>query len=452
MTSGKLLTIDDALNLSHRQVVELHKEYLNAGLAKMLSMFKVDRHFVKAEGIRVWDSEGGEYLDFLCSYGALSLGHNHPKVIDAVRKAAHLPNLLQSSLNPVAGALASNLATITPGDLTRSFFCNSGSEAIEGAIKLARIATGRTNIVCAEEGFHGKTLGALSATGHEKYRTPYKPLVPGFFHMPFGSLPELEQLLSMRDVAGVILEPIQGPAGILVPPEGYLKGVRELCTKYGSLLILDEIQTGFGRTGKMFACEHDNVVPDVLCLSKALGGGIYPIGAYITTDAIWKKSYGSFEKCLFHTSTFGGNTLACAAGLAAIQVIVEEHLVERAGELGEYFFGRLNEIQGRSKLLKEVRGKGLLIGLDFHQEKGVVEKLTGGLEVTTAALIAAELLNRHNIICLYTFNNPNVIRLAPPLNTDKVDIDRMIESLGNVLDRSKSFMSLALKAAGNLLR
>lgn len=454
---AKLLSLEDALTVTRTEMIELHRKYLNSSLVGLMSLIDFTKQYVKAEGIRVWDSEGREYLDFLGGYGALNLGHNHPRVLAALTKVAGQPNLLQASLNTLAGALAHNLALITPGNLQRSFFCNSGAEAVEGALKLARIATGKTKIISAWNSFHGKTFGALSATGREKYQKPFQPLVPDFSYFPFGDLQALQRLLEPRDVAAVILEPIQGEGGIIVPPAGFLKAARELCSKFGALLIIDEIQTGFGRTGKLFACEHEGVEPDILCLAKSLGGGVMPLGVYLATDAVWKKAYGSIEKATLHSSTFGGNSMACAAGLAALEVILEERLSERAAELGAYFISKLKELQQKYSLLKEVRGLGLLIGLEFEQPQGWLDKLSGGKLSETAreytgAMMAGELLNKHGIITAYTLNNPNVIRLEPPLIVEKADLDRVVDALADIFERSRNFFSLAMETGKNFLK
>lgn len=454
---AKLLSLEDALTVTRTEMIELHRKYLNSSLVGLMSLIDFTKQYVKADGIRVWDSEGREYLDFLGGYGALNLGHNHPRVLAALTKAAGQPNLLQASLNTLAGALAHNLALITPGNLQRSFFCNSGAEAVEGALKLARIATGKTKIISAWNSFHGKTFGALSATGREKYQKPFQPLVPDFSYFPFGDLQALQRLLEPRDVAAVILEPIQGEGGIIIPPSGFLKAARELCSKFGALLIIDEIQTGLGRTGKLFACEHEGVEPDILCLAKSLGGGVMPLGVYLATDAVWKKGYGSIEKATLHSSTFGGNNMACAAGLAALEVIVEERLSERAAELGVYFLSRLQELQEKYSLIKEVRGLGLLIGLEFEQPQGWLDKLSGGRLSETAreytgAMVAGELLNKHGIITAYTLNNPNVIRLEPPLIVEKADIDRVVDALAEIFERNRDFFSLAMETGKHLLK
>jgi putrescine aminotransferase len=430
MAEDRIFSVAEAAELELDEILDLHRRYVNETFVDIIAGYGIPRRFVKAEGIRLWDDSGTEYLDFLCSYGALALGHNHPGVMAAVDQVRHHPNFFVLSPGAITGALAASLAAICPGDLERSFFCNSGSEAVEGAIKLARAATGRKRIVAASEGFHGKSMGALSVTGHEPFKEIYRPLLEDVAHVPFGIADAVEDVLEKGGVAAVILEPIQGPAGIVVPPSGYLTDVREICSRYGALLILDEIQTGLGRTGRMFACDHDGVTPDVICVSKGLSGGIYPIGAYVTTDRVWRKAYGTKKRATLHTSTFGGNTFACAAALAAINITVKEDLPRRAAQSGDYFRGRLEGLAERFDLLAEVRGRGLMVGLDFTQ---TTNPLTRGLRNQAAALIAVQMLHRHNIISLYTFSNSNVVRLAPPLTVEAEDLDRYVDALEEVL-------------------
>ncbi|MDI9568590.1 MAG: aspartate aminotransferase family protein [bacterium] len=458
----KIYTLEEALSLGARANLANHERYVNPALAKMMSLLAFDRPFARAEGMYVWDQEGNRYLDFLGGYGSLNLGHNPPAVAAALEAVGEMPNLLQASLNPLAGALAYNLAQITPGDLRQTFFCNSGAEAVEGALKTARIATGKTKIIYCDGAFHGKSMGALSVTGRKKYQHGFTPLVPGCESVPYGDLAALEEKLAAGDVAAFIVEPIQGEGGIICPPAGYLKGARELCTKYGALLIADEIQTGFGRTGTMFACEAEGVAPDIMCLAKSLGGGLMPIGAFITTAAVWNKAYGSMEKCTLHTSTFGGNSRACAAGLAVIDTILKEKLCQNAATLGSYFLEQLRALQERYPIIQEVRGRGLFIGLEFKQpEGGLVNRITGGLvnkfaQEYSGALVAGELRNRHRIITAYTLNNPNVIRLEPPLIVTKEQIDEVLAALQDIFERNKSIFSLALASSktvvGSFLR
>ncbi|KUK82890.1 MAG: Ornithine/acetylornithine aminotransferase [Pelotomaculum thermopropionicum] len=451
------LPLSEALKQNRKQVVNNHKVYVNAGLAAMMGMLNFDKQFTKAEGINLWDSDGNRYLDFLGAYGALNLGHNHPRVTAALEQVKQLPNLLQASLGALAGALAKNLAAATPGDLQRSFFGNSGAEAVEGALKLARAATGRRGLVYCDNSFHGKTMGALSVTGREKYRKYFKPLLPDCISIPYGRLDALESTLKSENIAAFIVEPVQGEGGIIIPPPGYLSGAREICSRYGTLLIMDEIQTGLGRTGKMFACEHEGVIPDIMCLAKSLGGGVMPVGAYITTDGIWKKAYGSIEKALLHTSTFGGNTMAAAAAIAALEVTYEENLPDRACETGRQLLTGLYKLKDKYPLVKEVRGCGLMVGVEFNQPGGLASKASFGLfdklsEEYTGSMVAGELLNKYRIITAYTLNNPNVIRLEPPLNVTSEQIDTLLQALEQVFSEHKSFFSMAASGAKTVLK
>ena len=446
------LSLIDALRQDREQVVKNHKAYLNASLAMMMGLLNFDKQFVRAEGTLVWDSEGNKYLDFLGAYGALNLGHNHPGVLEALLRVNKLPNLLQASLGTLPAALAKNLSLLTPGNLQRSFFGNSGAEAVEGALKLARLATGRQVLVYCDGSFHGKTMGALSVTGREKYQKAFQPLIPSCVSIPFGSLDALESTLKNKEAAAFIVEPIQGEGGIIVPPDGYLKGARQICSKYGTLLIFDEIQTGLGRTGKMFACQFEDVTPDIMCIAKSLGGGVMPIGAYITTDEIWKKAYGNMDRALLHTSTFGGNTWAAAAAIAALEIIYEENLPEQARESGDYLLEGLGRLKEKYPLVKDVRGRGLMVGIEFNQPGGFAAKASLGLvnklsEEFLGSMVAGELLNKYRIITAYTLNNPNVIRLEPPLNVTREQLDTLLQALEDIFSAHKGFFSMAASGA-----
>lgn len=453
-----IVFLDEVLKASREQTRQWHRDHVNTALVTLLSLLDFDRPYVKAEGVRVWDSEGREYFDFLGGYGSLNIGHNHPKVWEAIEKVKGRPAILQATLSPLVGALAKNLAAITPGKLKHTFFCNSGAEAVEGALKTARIATGKKKIIYTENSFHGKTLGALSVTGRTKYQQPFEPLIPNCFSIPYGDLDSLELELRRGDVAAFIVEPIQGEGGVVIPPDGYLKGAEELCHRYGTLLIADEIQTGFGRTGKMFACEHKNVEPDILCLAKSLGGGLLPIGAFITTEEVWKKAYGGINTCLLHTSTFGGNLLACSAALAAIEVLVKENLPNQAEEKGVYFQNKLNELKEKYEMIKEVRGVGLMIGIEFYQPtSGWLEKVSGGAfnklsEEYFASLVASELLNEYQIITAYTLNNPNVIRLQPPLVVETEQLDRVVLALDEICQKYRGVGRLLAKTGKEVIK
>lgn len=455
----EIVRLKAALEWDREQTAAEYRDHLNPGFAKMLSLLDFNKDFVRAQGVEVFDREGRAYLDFLGGYGALNIGHNHPRVVEAINSVASRPKIMPSALNPLAGALAHNLSLITPGKINRFFFGNSGAEAVEGALKTARAATGRDAIIYAEGAFHGKTFGALSVTGRDKYRKPFGSLLPNTLKVPYGDLEALETLLISTQVAAVILEPIQGEGGVILPPTGYLRGAQELCHEHGALLILDEIQTGFGRTGRMFAAEWDGVEPDILCLAKSLGAGYIAVGAFGCTDEVWEAAFGGMDKALLHTSTFGGNTTAVAAGLVAVEVLVDEDLPARAEELGTYFLQRLESLAQEYPIIQEVRGRGLLIGLEFsQQQQSLLSKIGGSLmskfsEEYVGALVAGELLNKHAIITAYTLNNPNVIRMEPPLVVTKEQIDQVLGSLEYLLSKNKGFGKLALSAvAGKFKR
>src|SRR6185437_1071589 len=316
----------------------------------------------------LWDAEGKVYLDFTAGFGALNLGHNHPAVVDAVRAALaeQAIGFTPSAINPLAATLAEQLVALTPPGLEMAFFANSGTEAVEAGLKLARAATHRPGLLHCERSFHGKSLGSLSVTGNRSYQHPFTPLLPECQAVPFGDLEALERALYTRRFAAFIVEPIQGEGGMLVPPAGYLRAAQDLCRAAGTLLIVDEVQTGLGRTGSLFAVDEEGVEPDVLTLAKSLGGGLVPLGAMLTRRALWMKAYGSAQTFALHTSTFGGGSLACAAGLATLRVLREEELCAKARARGRQLEEGLRQLCQRSGLVRAVRGRGLMLGLEFE--------------------------------------------------------------------------------------
>lgn len=456
-TKQELITFEEALELDEASAKNLYKNFQNPGLAGVLSLVGFDKTYVSASGTVLRDMEGREYLDFLAGYGSLNLGHNPERVVKAVEAVSERPNILQLSINPMSAVLAHNLAMVTPGELARTFFCNSGTEAVEGALKLARASTGKPGIVYCHNSFHGKSMGSLSVTGREKYRKGVTPLVPDCLEIPFGDSKALEIILgSNSKIAAFIVEPIQGEGGIIIPPPNYLTKVRQICNHYNVLLIIDEVQTGLGRTGKMFASQHENVIPDVLCMAKSLGGGVMPIGAFITTEVLWDKAFGGMEKCTMHTSTFGGNTRAVAAGIATLQELIERDLPASSWEKGDYIQQRINSIKEDYPYLKEVRGMGLLIGLEFAEPGNLANKVTGGMAAKLAheyvgALIAGDMFKHGKILTAYTLNNPNVIRIEPPLTVSYEEIDTMLDALEAVLRRNTSTIKVALSGIKNVI-
>ncbi len=361
---------------------------------------------VRGEGAHLWDSDGREYIDLVGSQGAANLGHGNPAVAEAIAaQARNLTALPEMFYNDKRAALEERLVGIAPNGLKRVYLCNSGTEAIEAALKFARLVTGRTEVIATMRGFHGRTMGALSATWEKKYREPFEPLVPGFRHVAYNDLPALDAAVT-ASTGAVILEVVQGEGGVRPGTAEYLRGAQQLCREREAMLIIDEVQTGFGRTGAMFACEHYGLEPDLLCLAKSMAGGL-PMGAVLMGERI-----GQLPPSV-HGSTFGGNPLACAASLAAIGYLESEHLPERAAELGTWFMARLGAIQ--SPLVREVRGLGLMVGIELKQ------KVTPYLQA----------LMGHNVLALPA--GLTVMRFLPPLVISQADLATAADAVEAVL-------------------
>lgn len=400
----------------------LFEKHINPGLAGLLRFTGLDKVESHAQGVYVWDTEGKKYLDFLGLYGTLSLGHRHPKVVEAVkRQLDKMPMSVRILVSEPGTRLAEKLAEITPGDLSMVFFGNSGAEAVEAALKFARFYTGRVEFITTEGGYHGKTMGALSVTPKEQYQQPARPLVPGVKVVPFGNAGAVLEAIT-PETAAVIVEPIQGEGGIRVPPEGYLKELRRVTRERGVLLIADEVQTGLGRTGKLWGVDWEGVEPDILTSAKALGGGVMPISATIARAEIMEIYK---REPLIHSTTFGGNPLAAAAGLAAIEVTLEENLPARALEMGNYLMSSLQSLwKAYPRFIQEVRGRGLMVGLEFA-------------DADIGALVVAELASR-GVLTAFGLNNPKVVRLEPPLIVEPVHIDQCVEALAGALKATEA--------------
>ncbi|WP_027881593.1 aspartate aminotransferase family protein [Meiothermus rufus] len=396
---------------------ELYERHINPGLAGLLRFTGLDKVESHAEGVYVWDTEGKRYLDFLGLYGTLSLGHRHPRVVAAVKaQLERMPMSVRVLISEPTTRLAARLAELAPRGLSMVYFGNSGAEGVEAALKFARFYTGKPGFITTEGGYHGKTLGALSVTPREPYQQPARPLLPGVTVVPFGDAKAIEEAIG-PDTAAVIVEPIQGEGGIRVPPEGYLREVRRITQEKGVLLIADEVQTGLGRTGRFWAVDWEGVEPDILVSAKALGGGVMPISATLCRPEIL-SIYKS--EPLIHSSTFGGNPLAAAAALVALQVIEEENLPQRALEQGQYLLAGLAQVQrAYPEFIQEVRGRGLMVGLEFS-------------DADIGAVVVAELASR-GVLTAFGLNNPKVVRLEPPLIVEKSHIDQALEALSEAL-------------------
>lgn len=394
------------------ETYENYKQYVNPPLARVMKVSGSPVE-VRAQGCTIWDHNGKPYLDFAGGYGVFTLGHSHPKVIEAVKAQMELISLSGKTMfNVMLGRASKRLAQIAPGDLQISFFANSGTEAVEGAIKLARKATGRHKIVATHNAYHGKTIGALSASGRDYFKNAYMPLLADVAHIGYGVTEGLEAML--QDAAAFIVEPVQGEGGVNVPRAGYLREIREMCDRTGALFIADEVQTGLGRCGMLFGCNRDDVVPDVMTLAKGLSGGIIPVAAYIARPAVWNAAYA--KDPVMHTSTFGGNELACAAALAAMDVLLEEDLVENACARGEQLLlGAQALARQYPTVVKEARGLGLLVGVELTSEG------YGGW-------IIPEMVKR-GVTAAWTLNMQRVIRLEPPLVVSEDEVDRALAAL-----------------------
>jgi putrescine aminotransferase len=375
------------------------------------------------QGSYIEDVFGRRYLDCLGGFGVYSCGIRHPKVVAAVRaQLERMPMCSQELLDPLRGALAHLLGEITPGDLQKCFFINNGTDAVEGAMKLARLYTGRTGFISCLRGFHGKSYGSLSLMGKAEFRVPFEPLLQDIYFVPYGDAGAVEAELRKAqqvgfDIAAVVAEPVQGEAGAIVPPDDYWPRLREICTQYGVLLIADEVQTGMGRTGALWGVDHWGVAPDIMCVGKAIGGGVMPLSAFISTPEIWKV----LEKNpSIHSTTFGGNPLACAAGIAAINVVLGEDLPAKAKAAGDYLLAGLRELQARySDVWLEARGKGLLIGLEF-------------VDSEFGYAVAAGLFKR-GVLVSGTLLNAKTLRIEPALAISRQECDTILERLEDTL-------------------
>ncbi|PQV64445.1 acetylornithine aminotransferase apoenzyme [Abditibacterium utsteinense] len=393
--------------LDDAQVLADFSAHVNPALAQVLQFIGFTSTESEARGCIVRDSTGREFLDCLGGYGTMSVGHSHPRIVAAAKR--QLDKMAFSSrvlFNAPQAALAKKLAEISPGDLQFAFFCNSGAEAAEAAIKFARITTGRKKLISVEAAYHGKTMGALSVSGRNKYKTPFAPLITDVQTIPFNDIEALGAIDS--ETAAFLIEPIQGEGGINIASDEYLQAARRRCDEVGALLVMDEVQTGLGRTGKMWGCDHAGVAPDMMLLAKALSGGAIPIGAVLGTPKVWEFWN---DAPLIHSSTFGGNPLACVVGLETLQIIEDEDLVAKSARAGEILISKLRETQAKfPDLVKDVRGRGLMIGIEFPHE-----------DITS--LVLAGLAQRDVLVVPYTFNNPTVTRFEPPLNISDSEIE-----------------------------
>ncbi|MBE7381079.1 MAG: aspartate aminotransferase family protein [Leptolyngbya sp. SIO1E4] len=433
------LNILALLEQRQQENFSLHKQYINAQMVNVLKTIGFDRHYVRAEGPYLFDDQGDRYLDLLSGFGVFVIGRNHPTVMQVLQDVlqAELPNLVQLDASILSGLLAERLQMLTPPGLDRIFFANSGTESVEAAIKFSRCATGRAKIVYCQGGYHGLTLGSLSATGEPHFRQGFGPLLNDFIEVPFGDLAALEKALACKDVAAFITEPIQGH-GVWIPEVDYLPSAAALCRQYGSLFIADEVQTGLGRTGKWWAVEHFGIEPDLLCMAKALSGGFVPVGAVACRSWIFDKVFNRMDRAVVHGSTFGKNNLAMAAGLATLEVLSTENLIDQAAQMGRQLVADWQPLVHQYECLKEVRGLGMMIALEFAEPKSLSLKMAWKILETAnrglfSQLITVPLFTRHRILSQVAGYGMNVVKFLPPLVMSEADREWMVAAVNDVV-------------------
>ncbi|MCK9606250.1 MAG: aspartate aminotransferase family protein [Methylomonas sp.] len=455
-------SIAELFNQHFEEKFDLHEHYLNNQMVRVLRTIGYDRNYKKAIGQYLYDDNNHEYLDLLSGFGVFAIGRNHPTVISALQETLtlELPNLVQMDVSLLSGLLAKEILKTTPDNLEKMFFCNSGTEAVEAAIKFARYTTKRPRIVYCEHGYHGLTMGSLSLNGEEIFREGFGPLLPHCSSVPFNDLDALEKALSTKDVAAFIVEPIQGK-GVNLPSDNYLPEVERLCKKYGTLFVADEIQTGIGRTGKFWAIDHWNIKPDMILMAKALSGGFVPVGGVAMTTKIMDTVFNRMDRAVVHGSTFSKNNMAMAAGLASLHVIHEQKLVENSAKVGEDIINSINAMSGKYEFLKEARGKGSMIAIEFQSPKSLGLKAAWAmLEAANKGLfcqmITIPLFKEHRILSQVAGHGMNVVKLLPPLTLTQKDRDWIVDSFdktiadthnvtGSIWSLGKNLASHALK-------
>ena len=433
---------------------ELYARTINPQFMRVLKTIGFDRVWSRAEGQYLYDSEGHRYLDLLGGFGMFNVGRNNPRVRAALIESLELetPGSVQLGVSLLPGLLAEELLKRTPARLERVLFTSSGTEAVEAALKLGRAATGRARVISTDHAFHGLTLGALSANGDPHFVERFGPLLPGFSRVPFGDLEALEMELRSEDVALFLVEPIQGK-GVNLPPDGYLEGAQQLCRRYGTLFAVDEVQTGFGRTGKLFAFEHWGLEPDLVTVAKSLSGGYVPVGALLMARHVYDGVFDSLEHSVSHGSTFAPNDLAMAAGLATLRELDDANLVERSEQLGRRLLELTRPLVEAHDAVKEVRGLGLMWAMEFGEpESGslawrVMERMQAGL---FAQLVVVPLFTKHRILSQVAGHDLPVLKGLPPLVLSEQDIEDFATALDEVIagaGRPTRVAGLALRAA-----
>jgi ornithine--oxo-acid transaminase len=423
----------------------LYERYVNPQMARVLKTIGFDRPYARAEGCLLFDQEGRDYLDMLSGWGVFNLGRNHPVAIKAITDllALQSPNLVQMDAPLLAGLLAEALVRHAPAGLEAVHFTNSGTETTEAALKFARYATKRTRLLSCRNGYHGLTYGSLSLMGSDFFREGFGPFLPGCHTVPFNDLGALERELAPGNVAAFITEPIQGN-GVIIPDRNYLSEAKRLCERHGTLLIVDEIQTGLGRTGTLFACEQWGVTPDLLLVSKSLSAGLVPVGAVLMRPEVQRAVYHRMDRCVINSATFAENSLAMAAGLATLQILDDERLVQRSADMGARLLEKLTALKAQSELIADVRGRGLMIAIEFGEPRSLGPRM-GWKAVTAvrpglfAQMLVMPLYSEFRILTEVAGANIEVIKLIPPLVITEAQVDRFVDALSTVLRAAGRF-------------
>lgn len=437
---------------------ELHHQHVNRTLVKVLRTIGFDKVYQRAQGAYLYDAEGLDYLDFLSGYGVFNLGRNHPVVRQALQDALSmdLPNMVQMDCALLSGLLAEKLCAVAPSQLDAVFFCNSGTEAVEGALKFARAATGRSRILALTGSYHGLSYGSLSITNNANFQSGFGPLLPGVDAVRHGDLNDLEAKLKAGDVAAFIAEPVQGK-GVYLPPEGFFENAQRLCREHGTLFIMDEVQTGLGRTGKLFAHQHWGLEPDIMTLAKALSGGYVPAAAFLTRREIHQKVFKTLDRCVVHSSTFGRNNLAMVAGLATLQVLEDEDLVVRAARHGEQLRQGLAALAGRHEFIKEVRGLGMMLAVEFGEPRSLGLKVAWrGVHAVDQGLfpqmVVTPLMSKHRLLTHVAGHGMDVVKMLPPLIIGEPEINRCVHAFDAVLTECRKPLGSMWEFGMNLVK
>jgi putrescine aminotransferase len=443
---------------SARSVIDRYSRHVNPAFVKLLGTLGYGRLFVRARDVWLWDHQGRQYLDALAGFGSVNIGHNHPRLVERLKVflAEEALNLSHTGPSAHTALLAEELARLAD-PLTVCLFANSGAEAVEAGLKLARAATGKPGLLSCAGGFHGTNLGTLSVMGEDRMRKPFEPLLPGCQRVPFGDLEALKKHLAGGRMAAFLVESIQAEAGVHLPPPGYLSEAQELCRRHGTLLVLDEVQTGLGRSGTLFAYQAEGFVPDVLVLAKSLGGSLAPISVTLTRPEIQARAYGSMDRFDLHGSTFAGNALACVAVTETLHILAEEDLCANSQARGaELLAGLVQRLAGHP-LVRAVRGRGLLVGIELGPtDIGLTNRLSPGLvEMISRRVfgqwVALRLLER-GIVCQPASQQWNVLKLEPPLTIRPEQVSQLVENLTEVLDEYRGLVPILRDVTERLIR